>query len=120
MERYATRIDDDILFIEVGEQDLEVGDLSEICEIVGGDTYTLEYDAKAQATSWIATDEDGTITFDVRETLADMDYNETIVEKIANKPIDATNNEGYPVRTAKFAELMQEIWDSKGAIDLSE
>lgn len=49
-----------------------------------------------------------------------MDYNDTIIEKIADQPIDATNPDGYPIRTAKFAELMQEIWDSKGAIDLSE
>lgn len=120
MERYDTRIDDDTLFIEVGDQDLEVGALEDICEIVGGESYTIEYDKKAQATSWISTDDDGTLTFDVRETLADMDYNETIVEKIADQPIDATDPDGYPIRTARFAELMQEIWDSKGAVDLSE
>lgn len=120
MERHATRIDGDTLFIEVGDQDLEIGELTDICEIVGGETYTLEYDEKAQATSWISTDDDGTITFDVRETLADMDYNNTIVEKIADQPIDVTDEDGYPIRTATFAELMQEIWDSKGAIDLSE
>jgi len=120
MERYATRIDDDTLFIEVGDENLEVGALSDICEIVGGETYTLEYDEKAQATSWISTDDDGTITFDVRETLTDMDYNKTIVEKVAEEPLDVDDDDGYPVRTAKFAQLMQEIWDSKGAIDLSE
>ena len=41
MERYATRIDDDTLLIEVGDGDLEVGELTDICEIVGGETYTL-------------------------------------------------------------------------------
>jgi len=120
MERYETRIDGDTLFIEVGDRDLKIGSLTDICEIVGGEHYTIEYDEKAQATSWISTDDDGTITFDVRETIADMDYNDTIVEKIADQPIDATDEDGYPIRTARFAELMQEIWDSKGAIDLSE
>ncbi|WP_254280771.1 hypothetical protein [Haloarcula marina] len=120
MERHETRIDDDTLYIEVGNDDLEVGSLADICEIVGGETYTLEYDKKAQATSWIDTDDDGTITFNVRDTLAEMDYNDMIIEKIADQPIDATNPDGYPIRTAKFAELMKEIWDSKGAIDLSE
>lgn len=119
MERYATRIEDETLFIEVGDRDLEIGSLTDICEIVGGETYTIEYDTKAQATSWISTDDDGTLTFDVRETVTEMEYNETIVEKVADQPIDVTDEDGYPVRTVRFAELMQEIWDSKGAVDLS-
>jgi hypothetical protein len=56
----------------------------------------------------------------VRETIGDMDYNDTIVEKIAGQPIDVTDEDDYPIRTARFAELMTEIWDSKGAVDLSE
>lgn len=120
MERYETRIDDGTLYVEVGDDDLEIGRLEDVYELVGGESYTIEYDEKAQATSWIDTDDDGTFTFDVRETLADMDYNETIVEKLASKPVDATNADGYPVRTATFAQLMMEIWDSKGAVDLSE
>ena len=120
MERHETRIDGDPLFIEVGDRDLEIGSLTHICEIVGGERYTIEYDEKAQATSWLSTDDDGTITFDVRETIGDMDYNDTIVEKIAGQPIDVTDEDDYPIRTARFAELMTEIWDSKGAVDLSE
>lgn len=120
MERYDPRIEDDTLFVEVGDKDLEIGSLEDICAILGGESYTLEYGEKARATSWIDTDDDGTITFDVRETLADMAYSKTIVDRIANQPIDATNPDGYPIRTAKFAELMQEIWDSKGSVDLSE
>ncbi|NLV10221.1 hypothetical protein ACAH01_11120 [Halomicrobium sp. HM KBTZ05] len=120
MERYDTRIDDDTLFVEVGDDDLEIGRLDDIYDLVGGETYTIEYSEKAQAAAWLTTDDDGTFTFDVRETLADMDYNETIVEKLASKPVDATNTDGYPVRTATFAQLMMEIWDSKGTVDLSE
>ena len=118
MERYDTRIDDGTLYIEVGEDDLEIGSMDDICEILGGETYTLEYEEEAQAAGWLQTDDDGTITFDVRETIDDMDYNETFVEKMAEEPLEATTPEGYAVRTAEFAELMGEIWDSKGNIEI--
>ncbi|PSP94082.1 hypothetical protein BRC91_07000 [Halobacteriales archaeon QS_4_62_28] len=120
MERHPTRIDDETLCIEIEGQSLEVGRLADICAIVGGDTYTIEYDSREQAAAWLGTDEDGQITFDVRETLADMDYNDAFVEKIRTEPLDETTDEGYPVRTATFAKLMQEIWDSKGQIELCD
>jgi DNA-dependent RNA polymerase auxiliary subunit epsilon len=120
MERHETRIDDETLFIEVGQESLEIGAISDICAIVGGDTYSIEYDERQQATAWLSTDEDGTITFDVRDTLAEMDYNDAFVEKIEDQPLDETTEDGHPVRTEKFAELMQAIWDSKGTIELDD
>lgn len=121
MDRYDTRIDaDDTLYVESGEGELEVGDMSDVCEILGGDTYTLEYDEKARATGWLRTDEDGTISFDVRETIDEMDFDERFVRKLADAAIDRETPEGYPERTARFAELMREIWDSKGAVDIDD
>ncbi|SFR91586.1 hypothetical protein SAMN05216559_0942 [Halomicrobium zhouii] len=117
MQRYDTRIDDGTLYIEAGEGDLEIGSMDDVCEILG-ESYTLEYDEEAQAAGWLQTDEDGTITFDVRETIDDLDYNETFVEKMAEEPLDRENPDGYPVRTAAFADLMGEIWDSKGSYEL--
>jgi DNA-dependent RNA polymerase auxiliary subunit epsilon len=118
MQRYDTRIDDGTLYIEVGEEDMEMGSMDDVCEILGGETYTLEYDEKAQAAGWLQTEDDGTITFDVRETIDDVDYNETFVEKMAEEPLDRETPDGYPVRTAAFADLMAEIWDSKGSYEL--
>lgn len=118
MERYDTRIDDGTLYIEVGEDDVEIGSIDDICEMLGGETYTLEYSDEAQAAGWLQTDDDGTITFDIRETIDDMDYDETFVEKMVEEPIDRTTPDGRPVRTAEFADLMAEIWDAKGNIEL--
>ena len=118
MQRYDTRIDDGTLYVDLDDDALEIGSMDDVCEILGGDTYTLEYQEEAQAASWLQTDDDGTITFDVRETIADLDFDDTFVEKMAAEPIDRTTPDGYPVRTQEFADLMAEIWDSKGNIEL--
>lgn len=118
MQRYETRIDDGTLYIEAGEDDLEIGSMDDICELLGGETYTLEYDEEAQTVGWLQTDDDGTITFDIRETIDDMDYDETFVTKIRREPLDRTTPDGYRVRTAEFADLMANIWDSKGNFEL--
>lgn len=119
MERYDTRIDDGTLYIEAGDDGLEIGSMDDICEILGGETYTLQYEEDAaKAAGWLQTDEDGTITFDVRETIDDLDYDNTFVTKMADEPIDRTTPDGYPIRTAEFANLMAEIWDAKGNIEL--
>jgi hypothetical protein len=117
MDRYGTRIDDGTLYIDADEAALEIGSMDDVCDVLG-DTYTLHYDDEAQAAGWLQTDDDGTITFDVRETIADMDFDETFVEKMAAEPFDRTTPEGYPVRTKAFADLMAEIWDSKGNVEI--
>lgn len=118
MERYDTRIDDGTLYIETDGDDLEIGSMDEICELLGGETYTIEYDDEARAAGWLQTDEDGTITFDVRDTIDDMDYDDTFVERMAAEPLDRETSAGYRVRTAEFADLMAEIWDSKGNVEI--
>ncbi len=119
MDRYDTRIEDDTLYIEAEGDDLEVGSMADVCEILGGDSYTIEYEEDAvKAARWLRTDPDGTLSFDVRETIDDMDYDASFVKKIAAEPLDRETAEGYPARTAEFAELMAEIWDSKGNVEI--
>lgn len=117
MERHDTRIDDGTLFIEVGDDDLEIGEMADVVELLG-ETYTVEYGEDQRKMAWLRTDDDGTITFDVRDTLADIDYNDTFVEKMVDEPLDQTTAQGYPVRTEAFADLMAELWDSKGDTEL--
>ncbi|MFP9190169.1 hypothetical protein [Natronosalvus vescus] len=113
MKRYETDLRDDVLFLETDEGWIEVGSMADICELVGGETYTLEYDEHQRTVSWLDTDEDGTLTFDVRETLAEMSYDREFVANIESIDADATDGE-YPLRASVFADLMTTIWDSKG------
>lgn len=113
MKRYDTDVRSGVLHLETDEGWIEIGSMDDICELVGGETYTIEYDERQRQVSWLDTD-DGELTFDVRETLADVDYDREFVENIAPVDDEKTDEEGYPMRTSVFADMMTDIWDSKG------
>lgn len=114
MKRYAADDRDGVLFLETDDGWIEVGPLDDICELVGGETYMLEYDERQRSVSWLDTDDEGKLSFDVRETILEMDYNDDLVNNVADLDVDATDQDGYPMRASVFADLMTNIWDSKG------
>jgi DNA-dependent RNA polymerase auxiliary subunit epsilon len=118
MERFQTRIDDGVLYVEGFEDDqwFEVGAMDAVVELVGGETYTIEYGDRQQVVSWLNTDEDGTITFDVRDTIDDVSFDREFVTNLTDTGLE-TGDDGYPKRTVFFADMMTEIWDSKGNLD---
>lgn len=116
MERFQTRIDDGTLYVEDGEGWIEVGAMDDIVDLIGGETYTLEYDERQRAVSWLDTDDDGRLTFDVRETIDEISFDREFVTNLANTGLEAGPDD-YPKRTTFFAEMMVEIWDSKGNLD---
>lgn len=117
MRRYATDVRDEVLYVETDDGWLEVGPLDEICTLVGGETYTIEYDERQRTMDWLDTDAEGKLTFDVRETIQGMDYNEEFVAELAAVDGDATDADGHPLRASVFADLMTSIWDSKGSLE---
>lgn len=118
MDRHGTKIEDDVLFVETDDDWLEIGALPDIYALVGGHEYTIEYDPEAAAVAWLDTAPDNTLTFDVKNVLADMSYATETVDVLANTPLDPGEAD-YPERTSLFADLMVEIWDSKGNLDNS-
>lgn len=113
MKRYETDIRAGTLFVETDDGWIEIGTMDDICELIGGETYVLEYDEQQRAVSWLNTDEDGKLTFDVRDTLAEMSYDREFVANL--KSIDSDKSDGeYPMRASVFADLMIAIWDAKG------
>ncbi|WP_226482810.1 hypothetical protein [Natrinema amylolyticum] len=115
--RYEPRIEDETLYLERGQRRLEVGPMASIVELVGGETYTLEYTDQQSAAAWLATDDDNTITFDTREVVGEMPHTEEFVANLENCSIDETTADGYPKRTSLFVDLLLEIWESKGNLD---
>ena len=116
MKRYETSIRDDVLYLEGEDGWFEIGPIHDICSLVGGETYTIEYDERQRTVGWLDTDSDGTISFDVRETIAEMDYNDEFVATLEAIESNETDDEGYPLRASVFADLMTEIWNSKGSL----
>ena len=117
MKRYATDVRDGVLYVETDDDWLEVGPMDEIRSIMGGETYTIEYDERQRTMDWLDTDSEGRLTFDVRETIEGMDYNEAFVAELAAVDADATDTDGHPLRASVFADLMTSIWDSKGELE---
>ena len=118
MHRYDTKLDDGTFYLEWDDDWLEVGPMATIRDLLGGDTFEIEYDDRQAKTPWLANDlEDNTLSFDVTETLLEMDFNEEFVQEIADKPIEKTGPQGHPVRTEAFTTKMREIWESQGRQD---
>ncbi|MFP8953511.1 hypothetical protein ACLI4Z_11125 [Natrialbaceae archaeon A-arb3/5] len=115
--QYEPRIEDGTLYLDDEGHRLEVGPVDDIVELVGGETYTLEYDDRQSAAAWLDTDDDNRITFDVRDVVGEMTHTSAFVTNLENCPVDETTTEGHPKRTALFVDLLTDIWDAKGNLE---
>lgn len=116
--RYETKIEDGTLYVDTPEGGwLEIGPVDGVVDLLGGETYVLEYTEEQASAAWLNTDDDATLTIDIRETLDRMSYDEEFVTNLSNCPVDETGTEGYPKRTELFADLLREIIESKGNLD---
>ncbi|WP_227378721.1 hypothetical protein [Haladaptatus halobius] len=115
--RYEARLEDDVLHVEHDDGWLKIAPIDDIVELIGGETYTLEYGDRAAAVSWLDTDEHDAISFDVRETVLEFAYSAAFVENLKNCPVDESGESGYPKRAELFADLVTTIWDAKGNLD---
>lgn len=104
------------LFLEDTETAIEVGSLDEVVELLGGEMYSIEYSDRQASVAWLSTDEDNTITFDVRECLLEIPYSEESVEQIASCPLGETGVTGFSKRIEHFTDLVTELWDTKGTV----
>lgn len=114
--RYEGVVENGTLYLEDGDHRIEIGPMDAVVELIGGETYTLEYDDRQSATAWLATDEDNTITFDVRDELVDWAYTEDLVRNVDDSPLDRTGESGHPIRAEVFVDMVTTIWDSKGNV----
>lgn len=115
--RYEGVVENGTFYLEDDGERIEIGPMDAVVELIGGETYTLEYDEKQSAAAWLATDEDNTITFDVREELVDWAYTEELVRNVDDSPLDRTGESGHPIRAEVFADMVTAIWDAKGNVD---
>lgn len=115
--RYEAVIRDDTLYIERESDPLEVGSMDDVVDLFGGETYRIEYTDRQSATAWLSTDDENGIEIDVRESLADWAYPDELVTNVADSSLEATDEDGYPMRTAVFADMVTAIWDAKGNLE---
>ena len=114
MKRYDTKVSDETIRVQTDEEWIEVGDVGTVVELLGSPTYTITYD-HPERYDWLDTDEDGRMTFDVVETIDSYTFDADFVNELASTPMER-RNDGVPKRTALFADLLADIWDSKGNV----
>ncbi|MFB6128961.1 MAG: hypothetical protein ABEJ47_04280, partial [Halorhabdus sp.] len=116
MERHDTKLEDETLFVEFEGEWVEIGPLDALLDLFGGETYEIEYDDTQSKVPWLEDSlEDNTLSFDVVETVTDMDFDDEFTEEVVEQPLDSTGNQGHPLRTETFVAKMIEIWEAQGA-----
>ena len=118
MRRHETRVEDGVLAIETDDGWLEIGEMDDVTSLLG-ETYEIEYDERERTAAWLQTDEGGTLSFPVAKTIEGLSFDAEFVGLVAGTPLDELDEDGIPQRTAFFANMMREIWDSKGNLDRS-
>lgn len=113
MKRYATRVEDGVVFVEADKGWLEVGTTADIVDLAGGHTYEIEYEESvASAYDWLDTDEGGRLSFDVLEVVESMTYPESFVRELEGVPFD--EDDTVPRRTEFFVTALTDIWENTG------
>lgn len=107
------RVESESVCLAVDDRRLDVGSLTDVYDLVGGESYTVEYGERAASVPWVETDDDGTYTFEVREAMDGMPFDGAYAERVADASMEPTES-GVPERTAAFADVLMQIWDSKG------
>jgi len=116
MERHDTKLEDETLLIEWDDEWVEIGTLDALLDLFGGETYEIEYDDAQSKVPWLENSlEDNTLSFDVVETVTDMDFDDEFTEEVVEAPLDSVGNQGHPLRTETFVAKMIEIWEAQGA-----
>lgn len=116
-EQHETRIEDGIVYLEGPDGSVEMGPLDTIVDLVGGETYVIEYDATDAALyDWLDSD-DPELEIDVRETVTSFSYPAEFVRALENVPLKDADSSSK--RAERFAHLVTTIWDEKGNVDLS-
>ena len=115
--RYGATVEEGTLYL-VGDDDrLEIGPMDGAVELMGGETYTLEYTDEQASAAWLATDDGNTKTLDVRDSLVNWGYTPEFVGNVEGAPLDETGENGYPQRLEVFVDLVTAIWDAKGHLE---
>jgi len=85
VDRYGTAVREGTVYVEADLGHVEVGDVEEIVELVGGPAWTITYDEETRARAEIDTSDEG-LTVDVVDTLHAMTFGPTFVEALKAQP----------------------------------
>lgn len=84
-DRYGTVVREGTVYVEADLGHVEVGDVDEIVDLVGGPAWTIRYDEETRSRTDIDTSDEG-LTVDVVDTLHAMTFGPTFIEALKAQP----------------------------------
>lgn len=112
MKRYEPEVVDGTLLLVAGDDRVEVGDLDDVVDAMGGDTYSIEYDEKQRTQPWLQTD-DGRLDIDVQEAVTKLPFTPEQVAELREYDM-GTDRYGLPTRTYEYANMLVDVLDRQG------
>ena len=112
MQRYEPECTNGTLFLVAGDDRVEVGDIDDVVDAMGGDTYSIEYDEKQRTQPWLPPD-GGRLDSDVHETVTTLPFTPEQVSELREYDM-GTDRYGLPTRTYEYANMLADVLDRQG------
>jgi len=113
MGRYEPVVTDGILFLQLDGDRIEIGDLDDIVDAVGGEEYTISYSDEQRTVDWLVGTDEGDLTIDVRDTITTMDHHPDTVAALRRHDMSVEKH-GIPERAVSFADFLVDAWEEQG------
>lgn len=108
MTRYETSVEDGTVYVGSSDGHVEVGEVAEILDLVGGPAWTISYTA-AEKERYPAMDtSDEGLTIDVVDVIHAMTHGEKFVRTLAAQPTESPTEEGTSPRLGLFVGKLLE------------
>jgi hypothetical protein len=112
MPRYATHVEDGIIYVGTGDGRLAVGDVSTALDVVGGPSWTITYSAEEKDRYPETDTSDEGLTVDVVDMMQAMTHSERFVETLAALPAEPTADDNVSPRLGLFVGKLLENLES--------
>lgn len=108
MTRYETYVDGDTVYVGSDDGYVEVGDVADILDVVGGPAWTITYtEGEKERNPAMDTSDEG-LTVDVVDMIQAMTHGEKFVQTLAAHPVEASNSDEISPRTGLFVGKLLE------------
>jgi hypothetical protein len=88
MDRYRTMVEGGTVYVEADLGRIEVGEVADIVELVGGPAWEIRYDEATRSRADIDTSDEGMVV-DVVDTLHAMTFGPTFVKALNAQPAES-------------------------------
>ena len=112
MPRYATHVEDGIIYVGTPDGRLEVGDIDTALEVVGGPSWTITYSEEERERYPEMDTSDEGLTVDVVDMMQAMTHSEQFVETLAAHPAQPADGDGVSPRLGLFLGKVLENLES--------